>query len=99
VLLLHVERVLPEHLAGGEVHQALDRVAGGLRRLEHVVRADDVDPHRPHGAGQHRVDAGDAGAVDDVRRTAHQTVETLTIEYVRPDEREVRVLGERRTPE
>ena len=42
------------------------------RRLEHVVGADHVDAHRPHRALEHGVDAGDRGAVDDVRRAARE---------------------------
>ena len=42
------------------------------RRLEHVVGADHVHAHRPHRALEHGVDAGDRGAVDDVRRAARE---------------------------
>ena len=49
---------------------SVSRVA--TRRLEHVVGADHVDAHRAHRALEHRVDAGDRRAVDDVRRALRE---------------------------
>ena len=69
------------------------------RRLQHVVGADDVHAHRPHRALEHGVDAGDRGAVDDVRRAPRQLVHRVEIEDVRLLEREVRVVGEIRARE
>ena len=99
VRLLHVERVLAEHLARREVHQALDRVSAAERRLEHVVGADDVDAHRPHRALENGVDAGDPRAVDDVRRSGKSSSKALGVEDVPLHEVEVRVLGEARPAE
>ena len=67
-----VERVLAEHLARREVDEPLDRVARRERGLEHVVRPDHVHAHRPDRALEDGVDAGDAGAVDDVGRAARR---------------------------
>ena len=53
----------------------LERVLRRERRLEHVVGADHVHAHRPHRALEHGVDAGDRGAVDDVRRAARELVD------------------------
>ena len=69
---LDVERVRAEHLARREVDEALERVQRRERGLERVVGADHVDAHRPHRALEHGVDAGDRGAVDDVRRAARE---------------------------
>jgi hypothetical protein len=68
VRLVHVERVLTEHLAGREINQPLEGVARFQRCLEHVVRADDVHAHRAHRARENRVHAGDPGTVHDVCR-------------------------------
>jgi hypothetical protein len=65
-----------------------------VRRLEHVRRADQVHPHRAHGALQHRVDARDRGEVDDVRRARGQLPHQRQVEHVAFDEAEVLVLGE-----
>ena len=46
VAFLDVQRVCPEHLARREVDEALERGEGRERRLERVVRADDVHAHR-----------------------------------------------------
>ena len=89
--LVDAERVGAEDLAGRELDQALERVLRRERRLEHVVGADQVHAHRPHRALEHGVDAGDRGAVDDVRRAARSStarVEDVALEV------EVRVLGE-----
>ena len=99
VRLLDVERVLTEDLARREVHQALDRVFRTERSLEHVVGADHVDAHRPHRALENGVHAGDAGAVDDVRRALEELTETTCVEHVTMDEVEVRVVGEARPAE
>ena len=70
------------------------------RRLEHVVRADHVHAHRPHGALEHRVHAGDRRAVDDVRRAGERSPRAASASSTSPcDEREVRVVGERRAAE
>ncbi len=45
-----VDRVRAEHLARRELDQPLERVLRRERRLEHVVRADHVHPHRAHRA-------------------------------------------------
>ena len=52
------------------------------RRLERVVGADDVDAHRAHRALDHGVDAGDRGAVDDVRRALRELGQALGVEHV-----------------
>ena len=54
----------------------------GERRLERVVGADHVHAHRPHRALDHGVDAGDRGAVDDVRRAARELGSALGVEHV-----------------
>ncbi len=64
------------------------------RGLEHVVRADHVHAHRAHGALEHRVDAGDRRAVDDVRRALRELAHGVGVEDVGLVEREVRMLGE-----
>ena len=69
------------------------------RGLEHVVRPDDVHPHRAHRAREHRVHAGDPGAVDDVGRPADDLRQALGVEDVALDEREVRMVGEIRAAE
>ena len=51
-------------------------------RLEHVVRADQVDAHRPDRALEHGVDAGDRGAVDDVRRALRELAHRVGVEDV-----------------
>ena len=55
------------------------------RRLERVVGADHVHAHRPHRALEHGVDAGDRGAVDDVRRAARELVQRVGVEDVALD--------------
>ena len=45
------------------------------------------------GLSQHGVDAGDRGAVDDVRRTLRRLRDVLGVEDVALDEREVRMLA------
>ena len=65
---MHVEGVLTEHLARGEVDEPFERVSRPQRGLEDVVGSDYVDPHRADGALENRVHAGDACAVDDMRR-------------------------------
>ena len=61
-----------EHLARREVDEPLERPVRRERRLERVVGADHVHPHRPHRALEHRLDAGDRGAVDEVRRAVRE---------------------------
>ena len=95
VLLVDLERVRAEDLARRELDDALDRVLRRERRLERVVGADEVHAHRPHGALDDGVDAGDRGGVDEVRRAAHDVGEELVVEDVALDEGEVRMLGER----
>ena len=92
--LADVERVLPEHLARRELDHPLDRVLRRERRLERVVGADHVDAHRPHGAREHRVDAGDAGRVDDVRHALRRLGQARQVEHVALHEVEVRVVAE-----
>ena len=92
--LADVERVLPEHLARRELDHPLDRVLGRERGLESVVGADHVDPHRPHGAREHGVDAGDARGVDDVRDALRRLRQARQVEDVAWHEPEVRVLAE-----
>src|SRR5918996_693611 len=99
VCLLHVERVLAEDLARREVDEPFQRVARRERRLEDVVGADDVDPHRAHRAFEDGVHPRDPRAVDDVRRVAHELLESFELEDVRVHEREVRVPRERRPAE
>ena len=59
----------------------------------------DVHAHRPHRALEHGVDAGDRGAVDDVRGAPRELGEARAVEDVDLVEREVRVAGERRAGE
>ena len=92
--LLDAERVGAEHLARREVDEPLERLLRLERRLEHVVGADHVHPHRPHRALADGVDPGDRRAVNDVRRTARQLLDELRVEDVALVEAEVRVLGE-----
>jgi hypothetical protein len=94
VRLLHVEGVLAEDLAGREVDDALHRVGRRERRLEHVVGPDHVDPHRSHGALEHRVDARDPGAVDDVRRVADGLSQAIWIEHVSLYEAKAGMVGQ-----
>ena len=94
VPFLDVERVLPEHLAGRELDEPLEGAQRRERRLERVVRADDVHAHRPDGAGEHGVDAGDPRRVDDVRAARGELREPLRVEHVSLDEAEVRMLGQ-----
>ena len=93
VALGDVERVLAEHLARRELDQPLERVVRRERGLERVVGADQVDAHRPHRAREHGVDAGDRGAVDEVRRAARELLDQLRVEDVALRNVKVRVLG------
>ena len=61
------------------------------RRLERVVGADHVHAHRPHRALDDGVDAGDRGAVDDVRRALRPLGDERGVEHVALHEGEVRV--------
>ena len=89
VALLDVERVLAEHLARRELDEALERVARRDGRLERVVGADHVHPHRAHRAREHGVDARDPGGVDDVGASRGELGEPVEIEDVPLDEAEV----------
>ena len=84
----------PEHLARREVDEPLERLTRRQRRLEDVVRADQVHAHRPHRALEDGVDARDRGCVDDVRRAAGEVADDRGVEHVALDEGQVRVLGE-----
>ena len=92
--LADVEGVLPEHLARRELDHPLDRVLRRERGLERVVGADHVDAHRPHGAREHGVDAGDAGGVDDVGHALRRLGQARQVEHVALHEVEVRVVAE-----
>ena len=92
--LADVVGVGAEDLAGREVDEALERVERRERGLERVVGADHVHAHRAHRALEHRLDAGDRGAVDEVRRAARELLQLLAVEDVALVEREVRVVGE-----
>ena len=94
VQLVDLERERAEDLARRELDHALDRFPRRQRRLERVVGADDVHTHRPHGALEDGVDAGDRGRVDEVRGAADDVGEELLVENVPLHEAEVRVLGE-----
>ena len=79
------------------VEKSISRSSVALRRdrrLEHVVRADQVDAHRAHRALEHGVDAGDRRAVDDVRRAGRELAHRVRVEDVGLVEREVRMVGE-----
>ena len=69
------------------------------RRLEGVVRADQVHAHRAHGALEDRVDAGDRRGVDEVRRASDDVGQGLGVEDVALDEGEVRMVCERGSAE
>ena len=69
------------------------------RGLEDVVGPDHVDPHRADGALENRVHAGDAGAVDDMRRARENLREPIRVEHVALHEAEVRMVPERRAAE
>ncbi len=69
---LDVVGVRAEDLARREVDEALERVQRRERRLEHVVRADHVDAHRPDRALSTVSTPAIAAAVDDVRRPARR---------------------------
>ena len=97
--LVHVERVLAEHLARGEIDEPFERVLRAQRSLEDVVGPDHVDPHRPDGALEDRVHACDSGAVDDVRRACENLRELMRVEHVALHEAEVRMVAERRAAE
>ena len=99
VRLVHVERVLAEHLARGEIDEPFERVLRAQRSLEDVVGPDHVDPHRADGALEDRVYACDAGAVDDVRRACESLRELIQVEHVALHESEVRMVAERRAAE
>ena len=99
VRLVHVERVLAEDLARREVDEALERLLCSECRLEHVVRPDHVHAHRPYGARKNRVHTGDSRAVNDVGRAGKRVRELAGVEHVAFDEREVRVVCERRAAE
>ena len=90
VLLVDLERVGAEDLARRELDDALDRVLRRERRLERVVRADEVHPHRAHRALDDRVDACDRGRVHEVRRALQHVGEERRVEDVALDEGEVR---------
>ena len=92
--LLDAKGVRAEDLARREVDEALERRLGRERGLERVVRADHVDAHRAHRALEHRVDAGDRGAVDEVRRAARRVDTARRRRGCRPGQLEVRVVGE-----
>ena len=89
--LLHVECVLAEHLAGRELDEALERVAGCDSGLERVVGADHVDAHRADGAGEDRVDACDSRRMDEMRAPVGELDQPRQVEHVAFDETEVRV--------
>ncbi len=91
---MHVVGMRAEDLARREVDDALERVTRGKGSLEHVVRADHVHAHRQHRVLAHGVDAGDRGAVDDVRRALGHLGDMLRIEDITVDEGEVRVLSQ-----
>ena len=93
VRLVHLERVRAEDLARRELDHALDGLPCRERRLEHVVGADHVHAHRPHGALEHGVDAGDRGAVDDVGRAGGELADEVGVEDVAAVEGEARVLA------
>ena len=95
--LADVEGMGSEDLARREVDEALKRVLCRKRRLERVVRPDDVHTHRPHRAFTHRVHARDTRAMDNVRRSARELLHRVEVEDVRLVELEVRMLGERST--
>ena len=99
VRLVHVERVLAEHLARGEIDEPFERVLRAQRSLEDVVGPDHVDPHRADGALENRVHACDAGAVDDVCRACENLRELIQVEHVALHEAEVRMVAERRAAE
>ena len=80
--LADVVGVGAEDLARREVDEALERVLRRERRLERVVGADHVHAHRPHRALEHGLDAGDRGAVDEVRRAAGELREPRAVEDV-----------------
>ena len=83
--------MLAEDLARRELDEPLDAVARRDRRLEGVVRADHVHPHREDRVRDDRVDARDPGGVDDVRAAGHELGEPREVEHVPLDEPEVRV--------
>ena len=72
---------------------SVSRVASG--GLEHVVGADHVDPHRPHGALEDGVDPGDPGGMDDVRAPRDELGQRAEVEHVALDEAEARMRLER----
>jgi hypothetical protein len=94
VALVHLVGVRAEDLARRELDHALDGRPRGVRGLEHVVRADQVDAHRPDRALEDGVDARDRRAVDDVRRAGGELAQEVGVEHVAAVEGEARVLGE-----
>ena len=91
---VHVRCVGAEYLARREVDEALERVQCPDRRFERVERADHVHAHHAHGALQHRVDAGDRSAMDEVRGADCCLTQGLRVEDVAAHEREVRMRAE-----
>src|SRR5207248_2663186 len=79
-----------------EVDEALERVERAGGRLEHVVGPDHVHAHRADGALEHRLDAGDRGAVDEVGRAGGELRDEIGVEHVAVVEGEVRVLEQLR---
>jgi len=94
VCLLDAVCMRPEDLARREIDEPFERRQRRLRRFEHVVRPDQIYPHRAHRAVEHSVDAGDRGAVDDVCRALREVAHELRVEDVALMQREVRVVGE-----
>src|SRR5256885_11671918 len=70
-----------EDLARGEVDEPLERVQRRVRGLEHVVRADQVHAHRPDGALEHGVDAGDREPRPEDRKSTRLNSSHLVISY------------------
>jgi hypothetical protein len=91
--LLRAERELAEDLARAEADDPLE-ARHAVRGLEHVGGADHVDLHRVHGLLDHRVDAGDPGAVHHVRGAADRLAQRGRIEHAALDQLQVGVSGE-----
>ena len=94
-----VEGLLAEDLARRELDHTLERRLGRHPGLEHVVRPDQVHPHRPHRAREDGVDSGNCGRVDDVRDAARHLAERVRVEHVALYEGESGMVGEPRAAE
>ena len=79
------------NLAGRELDKSLH--AGGQCRLHDLVRAQQVDLHRPHGAAVHGIDAGDGRAVDHDLAAVDGLARGLVVEHIPLDEMQVLGLG------